>query len=87
MGLVDVKGPCKAAIEIQVDGIIQAPGDPSALKGAEQWVRFSYVSSLTLSGKGTFDGVGATAWKQNDCSKNSDCKMLPMVNTTNLNII
>lgn len=85
MGALELKGPCKAPIEVQVDGTIQSSGNPSDLKGAEQWVRVSYVSFLTISGKAVFDGVGAAAWKQNDCGTNKNCKMLPMVNT-NLSI-
>ncbi|CAL0317415.1 unnamed protein product [Lupinus luteus] len=70
---VDVKGPCKAPIEIQVDGTIQAPADPSQLHGVEKWVTIGYVSHFTFSGHGIFDGQGATAWKQNDCTKNENC--------------
>ncbi|XP_004488391.1 polygalacturonase-like [Cicer arietinum] len=75
---VDVKGPCKAPIEIQVDGTIKAPANPDELKGADQWVKIGYTNFLTLSGKGVFDGQGAAAWKQNDCSTNKNCKMLCM---------
>ncbi|KAG5066403.1 hypothetical protein GLYMA_04G143200v4 [Glycine max] len=78
MGAVDVKGPCKAPIEVQVDGTIQAPANPTDLKAAHQWFVVQYVNSFTLSGKGVFDGQGATAWKQNDCTTNKDCKMLCM---------
>jgi len=35
MNGVEVKGPCKAPIEVQVDGTIQAPADPSQMKAAE----------------------------------------------------
>ncbi|KAJ1410826.1 Pectin lyase fold/virulence factor [Sesbania bispinosa] len=78
MNAVHVKGPCKAPIEIQVDGTIQAPANPDALNGAYEWVKFEYVDFLTLSGKGTFDGQGTTAWKQNDCGKNKNCKRRSM---------
>ncbi|XP_058727653.1 polygalacturonase-like [Vicia villosa] len=63
MGLLEVKGPCKAPVEVQVDGTIQAPPNNADLKGAEQWIRFDGIDSLTVSGKGVFDGQGATAWK------------------------
>ncbi|CAI8589563.1 unnamed protein product [Vicia faba] len=63
MGLLEVKGPCKAPVEVQVDGTIQAPPNNADLKGAEQWIRFDSIESLTLSGKGVFDGQGAAAWK------------------------
>ncbi|KAL1337940.1 hypothetical protein HN51_032618 [Arachis hypogaea] len=78
MNAVDVKGPCKAPIEIQVDGTIQAPANPSDLKGADQWIKINYVDSVTVSGHGIFDGQGAAAWKINDCGSNKNCKMLCM---------
>ena len=79
MHAVDVKGPCKAPIEVQVDGTIQAPQNPDELNDAYQWVKFGYVDYFTLSGKGVFDGNGETAWRQNDCGKNSTCKRRSMV--------
>ena len=78
---VDFKGPCKAPIEVQVDGIIQAPKNPDQLNGADQWIKFGYVDFFTLSGHGTFDGLGETAWKQNDCGTNKNCKRHSMVNS------
>ncbi|CAL5186734.1 unnamed protein product [Lathyrus oleraceus] len=63
MGLLEVKGPCKAPIEVQVDGTIDAPMSNDDLKGAEQWIRFDTIESFTLSGKGVFDGHGAATWK------------------------
>ncbi|XP_045822059.1 polygalacturonase-like [Trifolium pratense] len=60
---IDVKGPCKAPIEVQVDGTIQAPVNQDEIKGADQWVKFMYVDQLTLSGKGVFDGQGTEVWK------------------------
>ncbi|XP_061367596.1 polygalacturonase-like [Gastrolobium bilobum] len=78
MNAVDVKGPCKAPIEVRVDGTIQAPTNPDDLKGVDQWIKFGYVDFFTLSGNGIFDGQGATAWKQNDCGSNTNCKKLSM---------
>jgi len=78
MRMVDVKGPCKAPIELYVDGTIKAPVRPEDV-GGEQWLRIQYVNALTISGNGVFDGQGAYAWKQNDCSKNFNCKLLGMV--------
>ena len=76
---VDVKGPCKAPIEIQLDGTIKAPQKPEDV-GGDQLLRIGYVNALTISGKGVIDGQGSYAWKQNDCSKNTKCKLLGMVN-------
>ncbi|CAN6574151.1 unnamed protein product [Malus baccata var. baccata] len=70
------KGPCKAPIEIQLQGTLQAPADGSKLPKADTWVGFERIDGLTLSGGGTFDGQGATAWKQNDCNKNKNCKSI-----------
>ena len=73
-------GPCKAPIEILVNGIIKAPKNPFDVSGQNQWVRFGYINFLTLSGNGTFHGRGKMAWKQNNCSTNKNCKKLAMVN-------
>ncbi|CAJ1972406.1 unnamed protein product [Sphenostylis stenocarpa] len=77
MTAVDVRGPCKAPIEIQIDGTIKAPANPGDV-GSTRWFKISYVSSVTLSGSGVLDGQGAAAWKQNQCSKNFNCKLLGM---------
>ncbi|XP_027938523.1 polygalacturonase-like [Vigna unguiculata] len=74
MNAVKVKGPCKAAVEIQVDGTIQAPKDPYALKDAYEWIKIEYVNYFTLSGKGTFDGQGALAWNNNCRATHQNCK-------------
>ena len=76
---IDLEGPCNAPIEVQVRGKILAPKDPYHLNGQDQWVRFQYINFFTLSGRGTFDGQGEMAWKQNDCGKNTNCKRLAMV--------
>ncbi|KAK8470198.1 hypothetical protein PHAVU_004G097300 [Phaseolus vulgaris] len=67
-----------APIEVQVDGTIKAPQDPNQLNGDAQWIKFTYINFLTLSGAGTFDGQGANAWTQNNCAKNKSCKKLSM---------
>ncbi|CAN6551891.1 unnamed protein product [Malus baccata var. baccata] len=70
------KGPCKAPIEIQVQGKLQAPADGGKLTKPDTWVAFEHINMLTLYGGGTFDGQGALAWKLNDCNKNKDCKSI-----------
>jgi len=87
---IEFKGPCMAPIEVQVDGTIKAPQDPNQLNGDAQWIKFTYINFLTLSGAGTFDGQGANAWTQNNCAKNKSCKKLSMVNNVyifNISII
>ncbi|KAF7844146.1 polygalacturonase-like [Senna tora] len=78
LGQVDLRGPCKALIEVQVDGIILAPPNPDKLDGNAQWVKFGYIKFFTLFGGGTFDGHGQTTWKHNDCGRNKNCKKLSM---------
>lgn len=74
-----LKGPCKAPIELYVDGIIKAPVKPQDV-GGNEILRFDYVNALTMSGNGVFDGQGSYAWTQSDCSKTFNCKFLGMVN-------
>ncbi|KAL3523428.1 hypothetical protein ACH5RR_016262 [Cinchona calisaya] len=69
-------GPCKAPIELRVQGTIKAPEDPSLIKEGE-WVNVQYLDQFTLSGGGTFDGQGAKSWGQNDCAKTKVCSKLP----------
>lgn len=76
---IELNGPCMAPIELQVDGNIVAPQNPSHLDGNNQWVKIGYIDFFTLSGAGTFDGQGAMAWKQNNCAKTWNCKKLSMV--------
>ncbi|KAK4276320.1 hypothetical protein QN277_019282 [Acacia crassicarpa] len=74
MGVVLLKGPCKApSIELHVEGVIRAPSNVAQMKGASQWVQVAYVNAFTLSGNGVFDGQGPVAWKQNDCTHNKKC--------------
>ncbi|CAK8534336.1 unnamed protein product [Lathyrus sativus] len=62
---IDAEGPCKAPIEIQIDGTIQAPSDVNQIqKGIDQWIRFSTMDHLTISGGGIFDGQGLNTWKK-----------------------
>ena len=68
-----------APIDLQVEGNIVAPENPSQFNGDAQWIRFGYINFFTLSGGGTFDVQGATAWKQNNCAKTWNCKKLSMV--------
>uniref|UniRef100_A0A6N2MF31 Pectate lyase superfamily protein domain-containing protein n=1 Tax=Salix viminalis TaxID=40686 RepID=A0A6N2MF31_SALVM len=75
---VTLAGPCKAAIELQVDGILKAPVDPNQFSSGN-WVDFSHVDQLTLSGSGTFDGQGNVAWSKSTCSKDKNCEGFPMV--------
>ncbi|XVF20716.1 hypothetical protein REPUB_Repub12eG0027100 [Reevesia pubescens] len=65
--VVAKSGPCKGPIELQVQGTVKAPADPSAFKKPD-WVVFNKVEQFTMSGGGVFDGQGATIWGKG-CSK------------------
>ncbi|KAL6125314.1 hypothetical protein ACLB2K_073373 [Fragaria x ananassa] len=69
-------GPCKAPIELQVFGTLQAPPDGAQLSKPDTWIMFSYLDRFTLSGTGIFDGQGQQAWKANDCHKNPKCSSI-----------
>ncbi|XVE72505.1 hypothetical protein DITRI_Ditri11bG0044700 [Diplodiscus trichospermus] len=72
-----LEGPCKAPIQIQVQGTVKAPADPSAFKEPD-WVVFQHVEGFALNGGGVFDGQGAAVWGKNDCAKNKFCAALPI---------
>ncbi|XP_050383650.1 exopolygalacturonase-like [Argentina anserina] len=67
------KGPCKAPIEVQVNGLVKAPADGAQLTNRAVWIQFSQLEKFTLSGSGTFDGQGQKTWKENDCNKKPNC--------------
>ncbi|KAL1182952.1 hypothetical protein V6Z11_A02G148400 [Gossypium hirsutum] len=59
-------GPCKAPIELQVQGTVKAPADPGAFK-EPKWIAFNRIENFKLSGGGVFDGQGTTAYKREGC--------------------
>ncbi|OAY41283.2 hypothetical protein MANES_09G077438v8 [Manihot esculenta] len=62
-GVVNVTGPCKGAIEVEVQGTFN----------------FNHIDQFTLSGKETLDGQGEVAWKGVSCDKDpKNCKKHPM---------
>jgi len=50
---VNLRGPCNAPIEVQVDGTIEAPADPTQLDGKYLWIIFRYLDFFTLLGNKT----------------------------------
>lgn len=83
---IDAEGPCKAPIEVQVDGIIQAPSDINSIqKGIDQWIRFGTMDHLTISGNGVFDGQGAATWKQSTAAWSKNHKVNQKVSQVNIN--
>lgn len=81
MNQVKIEGPCKAPLEFQVEGTLQASPDPKSLPEGE-WFTANYIDFFTLSGPGIFDGQGKAAWAQNDCAK-TKCAHLPYVSFLN----
>ncbi|KAG8488368.1 hypothetical protein CXB51_016385 [Gossypium anomalum] len=72
-----LEGPCKAPIELQVEGTVKAPADPGALK-EPKWIAFNRIENFKLFGEGVFDGQGTTAYKREGCEKNDYCDSLPI---------
>ncbi|CAN6453296.1 unnamed protein product [Victoria cruziana] len=73
------KGPCKntGPLAVNVQGTVMASTNLNLFTGQE-WVLFYMVNQLKLSGTGTFDGQGTTAWPQNQCPLKKECKILPV---------
>ncbi|KAL4638450.1 hypothetical protein ACB092_03G147600 [Castanea dentata] len=80
LGVVTLLGPCKGAIEFNLQGTLQAPSDLASFNGKDFWVSFERIDSLTVSGGGVFDGKGQTAWQKNNCDQKYNCKLLPIDN-------
>ncbi|KAK4595038.1 hypothetical protein RGQ29_018687 [Quercus rubra] len=78
LGLVTLLGPCKGAIEFNLQGTLQAPSDIESFKGKDGWVVFESIDNLTVSGGGIFDGQGQMAWQKNNCAKKYNCDILPI---------
>ncbi|KAJ6733023.1 POLYGALACTURONASE [Salix koriyanagi] len=78
LGPVIISGPCKAAIELQVKGKLQAPADMSEFQGFSSWITLNYVDQFTLTGGGTFDGQGKLESNQRICGKDKHCKLPPV---------
>ncbi|XP_059625329.1 exopolygalacturonase clone GBGE184-like [Cornus florida] len=75
VGEVIFQGPCKCSnpITIEVQGTLLAKTDLSAYPSG-QWFLFRHVTGLLLTGQGSFNGQGETAWKFNSGSP----KLLPI---------
>ena len=54
LNVIEFKGPCKAPIEIKIDGMLIGPEDPSVIPKGVQWITFSYIIGLTVSGTKTY---------------------------------
>ncbi|KAL5537595.1 hypothetical protein UlMin_044859 [Ulmus minor] len=70
-------GPCKAPIDFQFEGTLQAPSSPSGFKAGDGWVTFGSINSLRVFGGGTFDGQGKASWGKH-CQEGNYCSQLPI---------
>ncbi|CAL1369883.1 unnamed protein product [Linum trigynum] len=59
-GVTNLAGPCKAQIELEINGNLKAP---SVIKG-EDWLVVEYVNDVKVFGTGTLDGQGGTCWEK-----------------------
>ncbi|KAM3753714.1 hypothetical protein ACB098_03G112800 [Castanea mollissima] len=48
LGVVTLLGPCKGAIEFNLQGTLQAPSDLASFNGKDFWVSFERIDSLTV---------------------------------------
>lgn len=76
-GALDLSGPCKSSIIIRLDGNLLGTGDLNAYK--KNWIEIQNVDNLSINGHGTIDGQGPLVWKNNECQKSYNCKILPNV--------
>ncbi|RVW37638.1 Polygalacturonase [Vitis vinifera] len=52
LGQICFEGPCKAPINLIVEGTLKAPVDTKNFKADAGWVAFQNIDHFTLSGKG-----------------------------------
>ncbi|KAK1310189.1 hypothetical protein QJS10_CPA08g01170 [Acorus calamus] len=76
VGPVTFKGPCKGPMMVQLQGVLKASPN-LADYDSDNWVVFQYIDGLVITGGGTFDGQGASAWPHNQCPKSQKCNLLP----------
>ncbi|KFK42419.1 hypothetical protein AALP_AA2G253800 [Arabis alpina] len=77
---IDLSGPCKARLTLQISGTIIAPSDPDDWEGLNlrKWIYFHGVSRLTVEGGGTVNGMGQEWWRRS-CKHNhsNPCRGAP----------
>ena len=71
LGPIVLKGPC---IET-----LKALTDKTSTINVNHWNTFQYIDRLVLGGGGKLDGLGPSTWDDNICSKDPNCKALPIV--------
>lgn len=78
VGEILFMGPCKGSLSFFIKGDLKAPANPFSIKG-DTWIAFRYIDHLVVTGGGTLDGQGPSAWPFNDCHKNPNCRPLATV--------
>ncbi|KAK1288896.1 hypothetical protein QJS10_CPB19g00139 [Acorus calamus] len=61
VGPLIFNGPCQGSMVVEVMGVLKA----LTYNNSNGWVMFENIEGLTITGGGTFDGQGASAWSQN----------------------
>ncbi|KAK4797413.1 hypothetical protein SAY86_029739 [Trapa natans] len=69
---VDLSGPCRSKVILQISGSLVAPEDPELWDGLNphKWLYFHGISHLTIEGEGFVNGMGHKWWAQS-CKINS----------------
>ncbi|GJM98227.1 hypothetical protein PR202_ga15216 [Eleusine coracana subsp. coracana] len=75
VGPLNLSGPCKGDVSIQLDGNLLGTTDLAQYKA--NWIEIIKVDNLVISGAGKLDGQGPKVWENNKCNKKYDCKILP----------
>ncbi|XP_022544683.1 probable polygalacturonase At1g80170 isoform X1 [Brassica napus] len=78
---IDLSGPCKARLTLQISGTIIAPDDPDAWEGLNprKWLYFHSVSRFTVEGGGTVNGMGQEWWRRSCKHNHSNVKFASFV--------
>ncbi|KAL6630018.1 hypothetical protein ACP70R_029783 [Stipagrostis hirtigluma subsp. patula] len=74
-GALELSGPCTSQIIIRLDGNLLGTGDLNAYK--KNWIEVMHVEHFGINGRGIIDGQGPLVWKNNECAKNYNCKIMP----------
>uniref|UniRef100_A0A1D1ZAN4 Exopolygalacturonase n=1 Tax=Anthurium amnicola TaxID=1678845 RepID=A0A1D1ZAN4_9ARAE len=68
-------GPCNGSVQVKLKGTVLAPADLGVFPVTRiVWIAFNYIDGLLVTGGGTFDGQGASAWA---CARNTNCRRRP----------
>ncbi|KAM3696263.1 hypothetical protein ACB098_06G026000 [Castanea mollissima] len=73
-----LNGPCNGLLEFVIIGTLKAPTDKAFSINVDHWITFQHIDGLIITGGGKLDGQGPSAWNENNCSKDPNCKTLPI---------